>query len=214
MEIVMKSIGWGSGLAGALAFVVASAAAAQTGQKPAPAPAPAAAPATTPAAPAPSAPPAAPTVPDRTTASFGDWVLRCDRQADATPPRRFCELSQTVQRPGDAGPLAQIAIGRILPTDPLRVTALLPINVSFQPAAKLVVEGRDGPAVELGWLRCLPAGCFASTVITDEALKKLRAHKDVARLEYRDGSGREVVLGLSFRGFGEAFEAFVRESSN
>ena len=76
--------------------------------------------------------------PDRTTASFGDWVLRCDRRADTTPPQRFCELGQTVQRQGDAGPQAQLALGRILPTDPIRITLLLPINVAFEKGPKLI----------------------------------------------------------------------------
>ncbi len=196
----MIGSGWVAGLAGVVAIVCAASAVAQSGQKPAQAPAPLVMP--------------APVVPDRTTASFGDWVLRCDRLADATPPRRFCELGQTIQRAGDAGPLAQIAIGRILPTDPLRITVLFPINVTFEPAVKLATDGRDGQTIELAWIRCLPAGCFAGAVVSDEALRKLRAHKEASRLEYRDGSGREVVLGLSFRGFGEAFDAFVRESSN
>jgi invasion protein IalB len=42
--------------------------------------------------------------PDRTTASFGDWTLRCDRRADVTPPQRFCEIGQIIQRAGEAGP--------------------------------------------------------------------------------------------------------------
>jgi len=164
--------------------------------------------------PAPPAPSAAASVPDRTTASFGDWVLRCDRRSDVTPVQRFCELGQAIQRPGDAGPQAQVAIGRILPTDPIRVTALFPVNVAFQPAPQLVTDGRDSQTIEMAWLRCLPTGCFSSAVVSEESLKKFRTQKDAGRLEYRDGAGREVVLGFSFRGFGEAYEAFVRESSN
>ena len=68
--------------------VLVSSASAQT----APAPAAAASP------PAPAPPAAAPS-PSRTTASFGDWTLRCDRVADATPPKRSCELGLTVSMP-------------------------------------------------------------------------------------------------------------------
>lgn len=205
-------------LLGVLVAVCAANAAAQTGQKPAPLPPPASAPASPPASPPVAPPVAAPAVPapepDRTTASFGDWVLRCDRQADVSPPRRFCEMAQTIQRAGDAGPLAQVAVGRIASTEPFRITALFPNNVTFQPGPKLVAEGRDGQTIDLSWLRCLPAGCVSSAVVVEDVLKKLRAQKDAGRIEYRDGGGREVAIALSFRGFGEAFEALLRETSN
>src|SRR3990167_3910933 len=92
-------------------------------------------------APPSTAAPAPVPAPDRTTASFGDWVLRCDRRTDVTPPQRFCELGQTIQRQGEAGPQAQIALGRILPSDPIRLTLLLPINVAFEKAPKLTGGG-------------------------------------------------------------------------
>lgn len=161
-------------------------------------------------APPPAAPPAAPPAPapDRTTASFGDWVLRCDRLPDVTPPRRVCELGQTVQRQGDAGPQAQVAVGRILPTDPFRLTLLLPINVAFEKAPRLT---GDQASLDLTWARCLPSGCFANAVVPDDLLSRLRAIKDAGRIEYRDGSGRDVALPISFRGFGEAFDALAVE---
>ena len=161
-----------------------------------------------------ASPPATAPAPDRTTASFGDWVLRCDRRPDVTPPQRFCELQETIQKPGDPGPQAQIALGRILATDPIRMTALLPINVSLQISPKIVADGRDGQTIELPWVRCLPNGCFANAIVADDVLRKLRSQKDAGRLEYRDGADRNVVVPVSFRGFSEAWEAFVRESSN
>jgi invasion protein IalB len=165
-------------------------------------------PGTMPLPPAAAAPAPAP---DRTTASFGDWVLRCDRRADVTPPQRFCELGQTVQRQGEAGPQAQLAVGRILPTDPIRITLLLPINVAFDKGPKLT---GDTTSLDLAWVRCLPTGCFANGIVSDDVLRKLRTIKDAGRIEYRDGTGREVALPISFRGFGEALDAFNRESSN
>jgi invasion protein IalB len=152
--------------------------------------------------------------PDRTTASFGDWVLRCDRRTDVPTPQRFCELQQTIQRPGEPGPQAQLAVGRILSTDPVRMTALLPINVSVSFSPKFVTEGSSGQTIELPWVRCLPNGCFATGIMLDDSLRKLRSQKDAARLEYRDGADRNVVIAVSFRGFSDAWDAFLRESSN
>jgi invasion protein IalB len=158
----------------------------------------------------PAQPPSSSAAPDRTTASFGDWVLRCDRRADVTPPQRFCEVGQSVQRQGDAGPQAQLALGRILPADPIRMTLLLPINVAFEKPPKLT---GDTASLDLTWVRCLPTGCFANAVVSDDLLRKLRLVKDLGRMEYRDGTGRDVVLSISFRGFSEALDAFVTESA-
>lgn len=183
-----------------LVLLLVGTAAAQTSPKPG-----------TPAAAA--APPTA-AMPDRTTASFGDWVLRCDRRIDVTPPRRFCELGQTIQRSGDAGPQAQIALGRLAPTDPIRFTILLPINITLQSPPKVIMEGADRQSFELTWMRCIANGCFATTALSDEVLRKLRSQKEAGRIEYKDGAGREIVLPISFGGFSQAFDAFVRESSN
>ena len=159
--------------------------------------------------------PAAPTAtPDRTTATFGDWVLRCDRRADGTPSHRFCELLHTVQRPGDAGPQAQVAVGRLSPAEPIRMTVLLPVNVQLQTAPKLTPDGREATPIELTWIQCIPAGCFANGALSDDAIKKLRASKESGRLEFRDAAGREISLPISFRGLSEAWEAFLRDGAN
>lgn len=182
-----------------LLVLLAGTAAAQTDPKPA-----------TPAV----APSATAAMPDRTTASFGDWVLRCDRRNDLTPPRRFCELGQTIQRSGDAGPQAQIAVGRLGSTDPIRFTILLPINITLQSPPKVIVEGADRQSFELIWMRCIANGCFATAVMSDEVLRKLQSQKEAGRIEYKDGAGREIVLPISFGGFSQAFDAFIRESTN
>jgi invasion protein IalB len=152
-------------------------------------------------------------VPDRTTASFGDWTLRCERRVDLPPPHRFCEIAQTIQRAGESGAQAQIALGRIAPGEPLRLTAILPVNATFQPAAKVVTDGRDGVVLELGWLRCLPAGCFSNAVVSDDTLRKLRLQAEPGRIEYRDGAGREIAVPLSFKGLNEAFDSYLRETA-
>src|SRR5262249_52420613 len=93
----------------ALVILVAPAAA-QTQPPPAPKrPAPSAAPTRPAAAPGPAAQtPAEPGAPSATTASYGDWVLRCSQTAD-TP---VCEVAQTIYVQGQQAPIAVVAIGR------------------------------------------------------------------------------------------------------
>jgi invasion protein IalB len=189
--------------------LLVSSANAQTAPKPAAA-APAAA-----ATPPGAAPPAAlAAAPSRTTASFGDWTLRCDRVADATPPKRSCELGLTVQHAGDQSVLAQVAVGRPAAGEPLRFTAVLPANISVATAPKLLVDAKETGAVDLAWVRCLPGGCIATAGVGDDLLRKLKAAANAGQLEYRDAAGREIKLPMSWRGFGEAFEALGKEVVN
>src|SRR5690348_16533453 len=107
-------IGW------ALALVIfAAPAAAQTppapqapqAKRPAPSPAP--------TRPAPSAGSVAqnPSVegsPTATTATYGDWVVRCSQSGDT----QFCEVAQTIFLQGQQAPIAVVAIGRDKKTSP------------------------------------------------------------------------------------------------
>ena len=152
--------------------------------------------------------------PSRTTASFGDWTLRCDRIADATPPRKNCELGLVVQNAGDQNVLAQVAVGRPAAAEPLRFTTVLPANISVPVAPKLILEGKDAASLDLGWVRCLPGGCIATATVSDDLLRKLKASPTPGRIEYHDAAGREIKLPIPLRGFGEAFDALGKESVN
>lgn len=166
------------------------------------------------ATPAPPAP-ATTGLPDRTTASFGDWTLRCERRRDGSTPAKLCELSQAVQRAGDSAPLAQVAIGRLSPSEPLRLTLVLPFNVALTAAPKVSSETKDAfPVQQTAWQRCVPGGCLASVTMSDDIVKKVKAAGEAARMEYRDAGEREVTVGFSLRGLPEALDALSREATN
>ena len=158
-------------------------------------------------------PPATPVnrKPDRTTATFGDWILRCETFADATPPKRSCELGQAVRRPGEQTVQAQLAVGRLASGEPLCITSMLPVNVALQTTPKMLTEGLQAISVDLAWMRCSPSGCFASAFISQEAFRKLKASPRPGRVEYRDAGSQEIKLPITFRGFSETLEALGRE---
>src|SRR6187402_2707847 len=81
--------------------------------------------------------------PDTTTATFGDWTLRCDRRLDLTPPQRVCELGMVVQKQGETAAQAQFALGRVARGEALRITAVLPPNIAIKSNPKVVVDGKD-----------------------------------------------------------------------
>lgn len=160
--------------------------------------------------PAPSSDPA----PDQTTASYGDWTLRCNRRIDLTPPRRFCEVALIVQKAGEPNAQGQIAVGRVARNEPLKVTAVLPPNVALKTAPKLTADGKDAPSVELIWTRCISGACFSDATLSEEVVSRLRSRTEPGRIDYRDGADRDASLPVSFRGFAQALDALAREPAD
>lgn len=163
-------------------------------------------------APAPAAPaaPAVPADPQVTTATYGDWVLRCTRTGEGAQAQRLCEIVQTLQAQGQQGIVAQIAFGRLGPKDPLKLTVLLPVNTSFPGSVRMGLDEKDAGAQELGWRRCLPMGCFADAEPKDDMIRRWRAQTSGGVILYRDGTGRDVVLPMSMRGLAQALDNLPR----
>ncbi len=146
--------------------------------------------------------------PQRTTATFGDWTLRCQRPEHGPP---VCEVGQTLF--DKAQPVAQTALGRPNRSDPIRLTILVPVNVTLGSAVRMLGgEGESAaPGLELAWRRCVPAGCLADVVPPDEALRRIRSRTENARFVFLDGIGREATLPFSPRGLSQALDALAKE---
>jgi invasion protein IalB len=147
--------------------------------------------------------------PQMTTASFGDWVERCQRVAGALERAKVCEVAQTIRVEGQSGPIAQIAIGRLKKGDPLKVKLILPVNVAFPSAPKIGLD-KKGDALELTWRRCLPVGCTADAEIGDNAPASWRAAAN-GQIESKTASGQDFRFAMSFRGLPQALDALARE---
>src|SRR6202012_28060 len=102
-----------------------------------------------------------------TTASYGAWILRCQRHQDASGETRFCEVDQNIIPQGQQNPIAQLGVGRPTPKDELRVTAVLPANVIF-PSTPKISNGEKDAGTELSWRRCLQGGCIAASLLKEE----------------------------------------------
>ncbi|TXN79212.1 invasion associated locus B family protein [Methylobacterium sp. WL8] len=163
-----------------------------------------------PAPAAPTKPAAVPTEPGSTTASFGDWVLRCQR-GGGDKPVRICEAAQTMQVQGQAQPIAQIAIGRISAGEPLQVTAILPPNVALPGSVRVLTDERDTTGFELAWRRCLPGGCVAEASVREDALRRWRGSAEPGRIAFKNAAGQDVAIPLSFVGLAQALDALAKE---
>lgn len=155
-------------------------------------------------------PPAAVQAADMTTATFGDWLLRC-RPAEADKPARVCEVVQTVMIQGQSAPFAQLAFGRIAPDDALYFTAVLPTNVTFPSVLRVALDEQDTAPVAVPWTRCLPGGCFASLAMKDDVLARWRTRDEGGRITFKNGAGQDASVAISFKGLGRALDALAKE---
>ena len=205
-----------AGLAMSLALLALNGAAAQ---QPAPKPTPARptqpAQHQAPAAPAPApqaqaAPAAVDQNPQRTTASYGDWVVRCEAVA-GPPPTKNCDMEQLAQVQGQANPISRVAIPLPQKGEPPKLFVQLPINVSFMAPLKITTGEKDA-GITAPFRRCVPAGCFVEIELKDDLQKKFRAAAtEPGKLTFKDAADRDVAIPLSFKGYAQAFEALIKQ---
>ena len=148
------------------------------------------------------------TGPQQTTATFGDWTLRCVRPAAAA---KSCELVQVAQR--DGKPVAEMAIGSMAKGLKLQFTILVPTSVSFGVAPAVSPASGEGVGLTLSWRRCLPGGCIADGEIGDEALTRMRGWSQAGSLSFMDGVGHTVTVPVSPVGLTPALEALAKEDA-
>lgn len=161
-------------------------------------------------APAAAAPKAAEVIvaPDTTVSRFGDWTMRCITSGEG----KLCEMVQTLQLQvqGQNTPFANLAVGRPAKGEPYKFVAQLPNNITI--ATGIVVEAKpEKPLVGL-IQRCLPQGCFADVVLPDDVRKRWQTRTEAGIVKFHDGTNKLVDLPLSFRGFGPAMEAMLKEA--
>ena len=158
----------------------------------------------------PPAPTAAPSSqpPQRTTATYEAWVLRCEIQP-GPPPQKTCEIAQLAQVPGQPNPISRVAIGRPANAEAPRLQIQLPVNASFAVGVKVQTDDKD-PGLLVPFRRCIPAGCFAESELREDSLKRFRASTEPGKMTFNDAGEHETVIPLSFKGFDQAYEALLK----
>lgn len=151
--------------------------------------------------------PGAVSQPDNTTATYGDWILRCQQSVAA----RVCEIVQTLEQQGQRGPIALVAIGRPVKSEPIKLVIQVPPNLALGDKASVRVVVAEKDEALAVFQRCLPGGCFAEATLSDDVFKRWRGFSEAGQMRYLDAGKREVTLPLSFRGFPAAAEALQRE---
>ena len=148
-----------------------------------------------------------------TTASYGDWLLRCQRVGETEKAVRICEVVLTIQAGAQQqqAPVAELAFGRLSKADPYRVTAHLPTNIALPSVVKFAFGDKDPREQDLAWRSCAPVGCFADGAFSDLQWRTLHGLTEPGSLEFTDAVGRPVKLPVSFRGLAQAMDALAKE---
>jgi invasion protein IalB len=156
-----------------------------------------------------AAQPASPPTPQQTTASFDDWMVRCETRT-GPPVQKTCEMVQFTQTKGQQGVLSEVAIGRPIKGQPFKIAVQLPIGI-WLPAGVRIVAGEKDPGLLVTFKRCVPQSCFADAEIKDDTIQRLRANTENGRLEFKDGAQKDASLPISFKGFGAAYDVLIKQ---
>ena len=149
--------------------------------------------------------------PNSTFASFGDWALHCQHIGKGTETQRVCEVSQQIHGQDPQNVVAELAIGRVKKSDPLRLTIILPVNVTFSNPPSFSTDGKVPEPLDMGWRKCLPGGCIADTLLNDDVLHRWKTQTSAERIAWTDAAGGTLAIGSSFRGLAQALDALNKE---
>ena len=148
-------------------------------------------------------------MPERTTATYGDWVVQC--VTNSSPPSdSVCDMAQVTQLQGKNLPFSRVAVGRPEKGQPVKLVVQVPVNVSFATQVHIQTGDTD-PGVIAPFANCTPNGCFAEFDLREDLLKKLREASSTGKLSFADAGGHDVTVPISFNGFAQAFDALAKK---
>jgi len=172
-------------------------------------PVPAARPPSSPPQAAPAGQPVVSNEPQRTTASYGDWVVQCVANG-SPPPDEICDMAQVTQVQGKNVPFSRVAVAHPDKGQPVKLIVQVPVNASFSTQVHIQTSD-DDPGVIAPFANCNPAGCFAEFDLRDDLLKKLYNATTVGKVSFADAGAHIITVPLSFNGFAQAFDALSKK---
>jgi len=144
----------------------------------------------------------------RTTATYDDWVVRCDLRAGSAP-HKVCEMEQVAEVQGKGAPVSRVAVTREIAGHPLLLVVQVPVNVWVAAGVKVEIDNRDTGLLG-AFSRCIPAGCFSDIDVKANQLKLLGTATKPGKIVYKDAAGRDVTIPLSLKGFAAAYDALPK----
>lgn len=143
--------------------------------------------------------------PTLTTATFGNWTVRCRPQQD---DNSVCEMVQDIQAGNNAGTLANLALGRLPGDDNLRMIIQLPLGVNLSDGIE--ISAGESASANATFETCFPNLCVAQTIVTADLLDAFKAG-DSLTVVFKDRAKRPVSFSASLDGFTAAYESSMQE---
>jgi invasion protein IalB len=148
--------------------------------------------------------------PQRTTASYGDWTVRCE-VVPGPPAQKNCEMDQLAQMQGQPNPISRVWIPLTPKGEPPKLFVAVPTNVSFTAPLKLTADAKDA-GISSPFRRCVPGGCLVEIELKDDLQRKFRgAAAEPGKITYKNAGDQEVTIPVSFKGFAQAYEALLKQ---
>ena len=143
-----------------------------------------------------------------TTATYEDWTVRCVTNA-GPPPQKACDMEQVSHLQSKEQPFSRVAIAHPEKGKPIALIVQVPTNVWLATGVRIEIGGKEA-GLAAAFARCGPAGCFAEIGLSDDAQKKFRTVTEPGRILYKNAAQQDVAVPLSFKGFGQAFDALAK----
>jgi invasion protein IalB len=148
-----------------------------------------------------------------TTATYEDWTVRCLTNA-GPPPQKLCDMEQISHLQSKDQPFSLVAISHPEKGKPVALIVQVPVNVWLATGIRIEIDGKDASkdaGLSAPFTRCGPAGCFAEIALNAAAIQKFRAGTAPATIVFANAAQAPVTIPLSFKGFGQAFDALAKE---
>ena len=111
--------------------------------------------------------------PQRTTATYDDWVVQCETRT-GPPPEKICDMAQVTQVQGRNTPFSRVAVVHPVKGQPAKLIVQVPVNASFAAPVR-IAAGESDAGIASPFARCVPAGCFSEIELHEDVLRKFRA---------------------------------------
>lgn len=138
---------------------------------------------------------------------FGDWAVVCGMSSDLNG--RVCEVTTMIAARGQTAPFARIALLRPEQNKPMRIIAIMPVAVSIAPGVNFDLTPGE-PGINLAYKYCAVAACFAEAELGETQMAMFRNRLQDGRLAFRDPTGKEIDVAVSFKGFDQALDVLLK----
>ncbi len=161
--------------------------------------------------------------PQRTTATYSDWLVQCrsykapgaaadKKKKKVSAEKTICEMVQTFTFRRSGRQLAKLAIGQLPGKTDIKAVVQTPLAV-YLPDGVVMKAGEKGREKEYKgkFVRCTKTSCFAEIDLKKADVNSIKKAKKAA-MQFTNSARRKLSLSVSLRGYGDAFKAALAKS--